>query len=646
MLLGCRVVQLAAEVGEHDPGLPRRVVGGHRPGDVAEEVRLPGLAVAEHQQVGGDVEVVPQRGQVHIVQAQRHPHLGLRPVGLGPRQVPGRHGRRQHPHRRRLGHAGHREGVHQVEGGVGQVVGAGPAVHPRQRRQVVHRVRRDATSGDGGHLGGDLAADLGVHRVAQPQLEPGAEHVPQPGPHLRPPRRGHHEVDAEGQTPRGDLPEPVLQLLELLPDGVPAVDDQEHVPVGVLLDQPPLPAGPPVVGDRVDVVRLEQQLPPFQQRRHLHHGAADPVPVEPVRHATHVREARERGQGATAEVQAVELHLGGVVHEAEPGDHGAQHGALPALRPAHHGHVPRRTRQVGGQQVAALLLGEVDQRHRRVQRAHQRRVGHHQAAPRLLQQGRQQLVEGGGAAQRRQPHLVGAWPEPAQPVDEHVQHAQPGLLRARLPLRGEFLLADQPFRPHLRCQVARFEGVQLLLDDLPAVLATAGPVRTGDVGALEPLQGVGVAAQVAVARGGGQLVGVGHADNRAALHRRERAQTDPVGQVRLDLGDAALVQALGGQQQVHAQASAETSDGGEHVDEVGLAHQHLAELVDHDEQGRQRFEGDPVAPGLFVVAAGRVVARRPQQLLPPGHLPGQRVRHPVDQFQLVDEVGDDGRRVG
>ena len=96
---------------------------------------------------------------------------------------------------------------------------------------------------------------------------------------------------------------------------------------------------------------------------------------------------------------------------------------------------------------------------------------------------------------------------------------------------------------------------------------------------------------------------------------------------------------------MQAERPAEPADGDEEVDELRLRRQHLGELVDDDEQRRQRREALARHPCPLVVAHRRDVAGVTQQLLPAHHLAGQRVLHPVDQGQLVGEVGDHRRHV-
>ena len=174
----------------------------------------------------------------------------------------------------------------------------------------------------------------------------------------------------------------------------------------------------------------------------------------------------------------------------------------------------------------------------------------------------------------------------------------------------------------------------------------AAPLRRPrDVGGLELEQRRLVRLEVAQARDGRQLVGVRHADDRAGLAGGEGAQADPVGQVRLEPAQPALLEPLRRQQQVHRQRPAEAPDGDEEVGELGLGREQLGELVGDDEQRRQRLEVGAPGPGLLVVGDVGEVAGRAQQLLAPGHLALQRVLHALDERELLAEVGDDRRDV-
>jgi hypothetical protein len=137
-------------------------------------------------------------------------------------------------------------------------------------------------------------------------------------------------------------------------------------------------------------------------------------------------------------------------------------------------------------------------------------------------------------------------------------------------------------------------------------------------------------------------VGVRHAQDRARLGSGEGAQRDAVGQVRVEPAQPALVEPLRGEQQVDAERAAQPPDGDQEVDQFGPLGEELGELVDDHEQRRQRrhLVGGG-APRRGVLRRAGQVARRPEQLLPPGDLARERVRHAVDEVQLVRQVRDD-----
>ncbi len=169
--------------------------------------------------------------------------------------------------------------------------------------------------------------------------------------------------------------------------------------------------------------------------------------------------------------------------------------------------------------------------------------------------------------------------------------------------------------------------------------------RAGHVGRLEAQQRRRVGLEVAQARDRGELVGVRDPQDRAGLAGAERAQADPVGQVRLEAAEPPLLEPLRGEQQVQPQRPSQAADRDEEVDELGLGREHLGELVHDDEQRGHRLERLAVDPGLLVVADRGEVAGLAQQLLAADHLAGQRVLHAVDERELLGQVRDDRRDV-
>src|SRR5690606_8853381 len=91
----------------------------------------------------------------------------------------------------------------EVVDAVAEGVGVTVAVDAGERRQEVQLGRHQTpTRSPGGDQGGDLAVDLGVERVAQAELELGAEDVAHRGAVVGPAGRGGDQVQAEGETPR------------------------------------------------------------------------------------------------------------------------------------------------------------------------------------------------------------------------------------------------------------------------------------------------------------------------------------------------------------------------------------------------------------------------------------------------------------
>ena len=261
----------------------------------------------------------------------------------------------------------------------------------------------------------------------------------------------------------------------------------------------------------------------------------------------------------------------------------------------------------------------------------------HQAELRVLGEVAHQLVERVGDVERRQPDLVGCRAVAGHPVDRDVeQRVLLALLR-----RGS--------RDRVGVGVGRHQGLHLgdrERQDPPHVAALVSPYprlaagRPGDVRRLEPQQVRRVGFEVAEPGDRRELVGVGHAEDGAGLARAERPEAHPVGQVRLQAAEPALLEPLRGEQQVQPQRAAEPADGHEEIDELRFGRQHLGELVDDDEERRHRLELLAGGPRPLVVADRGEVAGLAQQLLAAHHLAGQSVLHPVDERELLGEVRD------
>lgn len=314
------------------------------------------------------------------------------------------------------------DGRHQVRHAVAQRVGLADAVQPGQAAQEVELLRRQAAAG---HPGGDglglLAVELGLHGVAQAQLDAVEELVAQGGPDLGVAGGADHQVDTEAETAGGDVEYHRVEHLVVGLEGAPAVDDQEDVAprlVGVGPGGAPLAVGV----DGVDVVGPEELLAGVEDAGDLGDRTADLLRVQPGGDSAHMRQALEGEHAAAAEVQAVELHFHRGVGEREAGDHRAHQRRLSGLRTADDQAVTGRAREVQVHDVPALLEGLVDDRDRYHQLAQQRVLGRVRAALRGGGQRGQQLVDGGRLVQRRQPHLVGRRALALHALDDDVEH--------------------------------------------------------------------------------------------------------------------------------------------------------------------------------------------------------------------------------
>ncbi len=637
VLLGDLAEQRPPEVDREDLRLLRGVqaldLGGHPP----EQRGLAGAAVAERVQVRLLGDVHADGGQVGLVDAEQQP------AAVGPGVAADRLERDLVGEQPQLGARGALPGgVHRLDqvlhtrterGGrrVGVDAGErGQHVVLRHREAAARPVLRD--------VDGDLAVDLGVHRVAEPQLEPGAEHVLHLGAEVHPARGGGDQVHAERQAAAGERLDARLQLVELGADRGPAVDQQEHVAVAVVGGA--LRAAGAVGLDRVDALLPEVPLPVVDDRLDLGHRAAHDVGLGAGRDARHVRERGQRRERAAAEVEHVELHLERGVRQGERGDHRAQHSALAGPRGADHGHVARRAAQLHGEVLPPLLQRPVDRAERDGEGAGGAPAGGHETEARVHDEVGHELVERAGHDQRRQPHLVRGRALALHPLHGDVERRARllGVGRDDLGRRGQRLDAAEH-----RCRGERLQPGQPRPGRGAAVrAAAAGLRRARHVRGAELDHRRRVRLEVAHARDGRQRVRVGDAQHGAGLGGGERAQADPVGQVRLEPAEPALLQALRGQQQVHLQRTAEAADGDEQVDELRLGGQQLGELVADDQQRGQRLEVGPAALArLLVVGDVGEVARGAQQLLAADHLALQRVLHAVDERELLAEVGDD-----
>ena len=669
MLGGELAQQGAPQVDGQQTDLARRAPAAQLVAQGAQERGLPGLGIAQDDEVRVVAHVEAHGLQARLVDpddrgaARRHLLLKRRQVDARGQQTqlgPLRTGPRL------------RDRTTGVVGAAGQRRGVMIVVGARQRQQHVPCPGVETAPGPAGrNLARDLPVDLGVRRVAQPQLDAGGEHVLDGHAHVGPSPRGDDDVHAQGQGARRDRHNAGGDVLEVRLEGRPSIDDEEDVAVPVVeTARGPLMA----VGlDRVDAIGLEEALAIVQQRRHLGHDPGDDVGLVTGGDAGQVRQVEHGRERPAPQVDDVDLHLHRGARQRQTHDQGAQRRRFPAERTADDGDMPAGPRQVDAVVLTALLQGDVGDAQGHLQVAAGAPGRRHQAQLRIHHKIAQQRVEGLTDVQGRQPDLMRGRAVPGHPRHGDVHRRHLGVLdvlsrrrRARLRLR----------RPGID-GVADVDDIDVLLDgwrrrpvvdrarrerndpggDDPLAGLPGGRRRERRVDALRRLAGdvagpeaghlARTALEVAAARVGRQVVGVRDPQDDARLGGGEGAQADPVGQMGLQAVEPALLQALGGQQQVDLHRAPQAPDGDEHLDEVRLVRQQLRELVEDDEQGGQRL---PVvlarASRLLVVGDVGVVARVAQHLLAAGHLPAQSLLHAVDEAQLALQVRDHGGHVG
>jgi hypothetical protein len=348
----------------------------------------------------------------------------------------------------------------------------------------------------------------------------------------------------------------------------------------------------------------------------------------------------------SAEVEHVELGLQWGPCQRKAADQGAQQGALATARPTDDRDMSPGAGKVDGQGVASLVAGTVHGAEGHRQPAAGAPLPRDQTEVGVGRQVWHQPVEGVGEVERRQPDPVGLGAEPDHPAHRDLEQRL-GLRGRRvkrrlpggclLPGRGRRRdLGDRP-RQDLR------RGAHLVAGPAPDGVWNR---RGGDVGRLEPGQGRLSGCEDAESRCRRELMSVGYAERAPRLLGRERAQTDPVGQMGLQAPEPALLQPLRGEQEVEPERPPQPAYRDEQVDELGPGRQQLRELVHDDEQRRQGSEVGAGRPGVLIVTHRCVVPCLTQQLLAPHHLAGQGVLHAIDERQLLLEVGDQRRDMG
>ncbi len=384
--------------------------------------------------------------------------------------------------------------------------------------------------------------------------------------------------------------------------------------------------------DGVDAVVPEEVLAGREHVPYLFDGTGRALAVGAPRDPADVRQARQGLEAAADQVEAVDADLLRGVGQRERQDEGAQQGRLAGLRAADDGGVAARDGQVEVPLALPLLRRVVEQAERHRETA---------APPGELHAARADVQRAGDrvqrdrVGQRRQPdaaHLPGGV---LQLLDDDAQLGRPGLAA--------------PGRGLLRARAVRLgQGVEGLVreGEGSAVLVLRAPYRApvgaGHVARLEALVVAGVDLEVAETGQRRQVEGVRGVQDRTGLVGGEGAQAQAVREVRVQALELAALDALAGQQQVDADGAADPADGEEQVDEVGLGREQFAELVDDDEEVRERVQvGPAVGAQRGVVADVGDVARVLEDLLAALDLAGERGVDALDETGLVLQVGDD-----
>ena len=144
------------------------------------------------------------------------------------------------------------------------------------------------------------------------------------------------------------------------------------------------------------------------------------------------------------------------------------------------------------------------------------------------------------------------------------------------------------------------------------------------------------------------MEGVGGLQDGAGLALRQGAQADPVGQVGVETAQLPTFDPLAGQHQVHPDGTSDASDGQEQLDEVGAGGQQLTELVDDDQQVRERGQTQLGSFGAQRPVGGDVgdVSGVTQHLLASLHFTRQAGVDAFDEAGVVGQVRDDARDLG
>ena len=414
------------------------------------------------------------------------------------------------------------------------VVGAGQADH----HFVAHHVDA-STRAALRNTGGTLAVDDRLLRVRRVQLQARTEDVLRLRTDVHPTGGRHDEVNAQRQASAHHRRHRAVQAVELAAQRAPAVDDQEHVAVAVVVRA--LQAATTVGVHRVDAMRAEVTLAVVHDRRDLgEHTRAHLLGVA-RRDARHVRGACKAGERTAAEVHDVELDFLRRVGQRQGLHDRTQRRRLTRLRAADQREVTARARQVEDEGLAALLERQVDRAQGHAQGAGLTPRARHEAELRVRAQVGHEGREGIRDLQRRQPHLVRRVALALHLLhgDVHLGHVRPHLVAGQ----NDFLVLVDLF---LLAQVlARDDGSDRERQDLDRCGRRTGRrglgnrrERTrrrgsGHVGRAETNEAVAARLQEARTGQRGQLRSVGNTQDLARVVLREGLQSNAVRQVRL-----------------------------------------------------------------------------------------------------------------
>ncbi|SCE55516.1 hypothetical protein GA0115252_163611, partial [Streptomyces sp. DfronAA-171] len=477
-----------------------------------------------------------------------------------------------------------------------------------------------------------LRSTVDVPRVVEVELDAGTEERLGGDADVVPAQHPGDDVHAVGAAPLEQVGDVLVERGELLAQGAVPVDEQHHVG-GAEFVRPALGTQVAQLVERVDAVAAEDLLARGERGAHLGDGTGRALVVGAARDAADVRQAGERGEAAPCEVEAVERDVVRGVDEGEGEGEGAQQGRLAGLRAADDREVAARAGQVHVPGLLPLSRGVVEDADGHPQRA----FGARQAEPfgRGLQ-GAGRLVERDRVRQGRQPDAADG-----RCGGELVDHdaEQPGPGRGRRgggPGLGGRLRARERARP-----VRQYARSRVLLALAHRALVTPRHIR-----GFEAFVRGRVDLQVAEARERREVEGVGGVEDGAGLLGGEGAQAEAVGEVGVESLQAPALDALAGEEQVHADGAADAPDGEEQVDEVGLGGEEFPELVDDDEEMRERFEVRAARGALVGVRAD--VGEVPgvlEHLLSALDLARERGVHAFHEPRLILQVGDHPRDV-